>query len=96
MQNAFDATVCGIEAGRGKPFPDIFLLAAKTLGVAPEACVVLEDSPNGIAAAHAAQMTGIWIPDQITPEERPDTAELADMIFPTLEEAACWLKERKE
>ena len=42
---------------RGKPFPDLFLLAAKTLGHAPERCVVIEDSPAGIEAAAAAGMT---------------------------------------
>ena len=92
----FDKLCFGNQVERGKPFPDIFLMAAQQLGVEPEACVVLEDSPNGIAAAHAAAMTGLWIPDQVTPEERPDTAAIADMIFPSLEEAAQWLKERKE
>jgi HAD superfamily hydrolase (TIGR01509 family) len=44
---------------RGKPAPDIFLLAAKTLGVLPEHCLVIEDSTTGIAAAKAANMT-VW------------------------------------
>ena len=42
-----------------KPAPDLFLFAAKTMGVAPENCVVVEDSPPGIAAAEAAGMTVI-------------------------------------
>jgi HAD superfamily hydrolase (TIGR01509 family) len=41
----------------GKPAPDLFLLAAKTLGVAPERCVVIEDSPHGVLAARAAGMS---------------------------------------
>jgi HAD superfamily hydrolase (TIGR01509 family) len=42
---------------RGKPAPDLFLLAAERMGVAPQACVVVEDSPAGVAAARAAGMT---------------------------------------
>lgn len=42
---------------RGKPFPDLFLFAARTLGHAPERCVVIEDSPVGVQAAVAAGMT---------------------------------------
>jgi len=44
---------------RGKPAPDLFLLAARRMGVAPERCVVVEDSVAGIAAARAAAMTPI-------------------------------------
>ncbi len=44
------------DVARGKPAPDLFLHAARTLGVAPEACVVVEDSPYGVAAARAAHM----------------------------------------
>jgi HAD superfamily hydrolase (TIGR01509 family) len=44
---------------RGKPHPDIFLLAAEQLGVAPRACVVIEDSVGGITAARAAGATSI-------------------------------------
>jgi HAD superfamily hydrolase (TIGR01509 family) len=42
---------------RGKPAPDLFLYAAKQMGVAPENCIVVEDSPAGITAARAAGMT---------------------------------------
>ena len=48
---------------RGKPAPDIFLVAAADLGVAPDACVVIEDAPAGLAAARAAGMTVIAVPD---------------------------------
>lgn len=41
---------------RGKPAPDLFLHAAAACGVAPEACIVVEDSPTGVAAARAAGM----------------------------------------
>ena len=89
---AFFATLAfGNEVEHGKPAPDIFLLAARRLDVAPEACAVLEDSPNGIRAAIDAGMEGLWIPDQITPSERPDTEKLATRVFPTLKEAARYL-----
>jgi HAD superfamily hydrolase (TIGR01509 family) len=45
------------EVARGKPFPDVFLYAAKKSGVAPSACVVIEDTPTGVAAGVAAGMT---------------------------------------
>ena len=44
------------DVGRGKPAPDLFLHAARTMGVPPERCVVLEDSPFGVEAARAAGM----------------------------------------
>jgi len=48
---------------RGKPAPDIFLLAAEELGAAPSTCIVLEDAPSGVAAARAAKMQVIAVPD---------------------------------
>ena len=59
----FDILVGGGEVANGKPAPDIFLLAAKRLGVNPNECYVLEDSPNGIKSAVAAGMKCIGIPD---------------------------------
>jgi beta-phosphoglucomutase-like phosphatase (HAD superfamily) len=52
----FDATVNGLEVERRKPFPDIFLEAARRIGAGPECCWVVEDSVGGIAAAKAAGM----------------------------------------
>ncbi|MEX0941136.1 MAG: HAD-IA family hydrolase [Pseudomonadales bacterium] len=54
----FHATVCGDHPGlkHGKPAPDIFLLCAAELDVAPDQCIAFEDSRNGIAAARAANM----------------------------------------
>ena len=51
---------------RVKPAPDLFLLAAERLGVAPAHCVVLEDTPNGVTAAHAAGMWAIAVPSPLT------------------------------
>jgi HAD superfamily hydrolase (TIGR01509 family) len=52
----FDVTVAGDEVTNGKPAPDMFLLAAERLGVAPEQCIVIEDSPPGVQAGVAAGM----------------------------------------
>jgi pseudouridine-5'-monophosphatase len=61
----FDAVVCGDDArvARPKPAPDIFLAAARALGADPADCVVLEDSPFGVAGARAAGMQVIALPD---------------------------------
>jgi HAD superfamily hydrolase (TIGR01509 family) len=53
--NLFSAT----EVANGKPAPDVFLYAARRMGVSPEACLVLEDSPSGITGAVAAGMTAV-------------------------------------
>jgi beta-phosphoglucomutase-like phosphatase (HAD superfamily) len=52
----FDALVNGLDVERRKPFPDIFLEAARRISVVPEQCWVVEDSPGGISAAKAAGM----------------------------------------
>ena len=69
LEGYFDAVVSSVHVGRGKPFPDVFLLAAKALGLDPSECWVLEDSPNGIRAGHAAGCTTILVPDVIVPGE---------------------------
>jgi pseudouridine-5'-monophosphatase len=66
---------------RGKPAPDIFLVAAAELGAAPAACVVIEDSPAGIAAARAAGMQVVAVPD---PALDPAGFSDADLIIPSL------------
>ena len=58
----FDEVVTADDVENGKPSPDIFLHAAKLLGVAPEKCLVIEDAPPGVLAAEAAGMTVITIP----------------------------------
>lgn len=58
----FDEVVTSDDVVNGKPSPDIFLHAAKLLGVAPERCLVIEDAPPGVIAAQAAGMQVITIP----------------------------------
>jgi beta-phosphoglucomutase family hydrolase len=57
----FQTFVHGGEVKRGKPAPDVFLLAAERLGVAPENCTVIEDAPAGIQAAVAAGMRAVAV-----------------------------------
>ncbi len=68
----FKAVATRDDVRRGKPHPDLFLKAAADLGVAPERCLVLEDSHNGVRAAHAAGCVPIMVPDllQATDEMR--------------------------
>ncbi len=65
---------------RSKPEPDIFLRAAALLGAEPACCMVLEDSPNGILAAHRAGMLPVMIPDMLGPDE-----QLQKLLFRRLE-----------
>jgi HAD superfamily hydrolase (TIGR01509 family) len=52
----FDLLLSGDQVARGKPAPDIYLTAARQLGVIPDNCLVIEDAPNGVASAKAAGM----------------------------------------
>ncbi len=56
LQDAFDATVSASDVDSGKPAPDLFLAAARRLGVPPDRCLAIEDTAAGIAAAKAAGM----------------------------------------
>lgn len=65
----FAATVTGMEPAHSKPAPDVFLLAAEKLGVRPEDCVVMEDSPNGVQAGCAAGCRVVMVPDTVPADE---------------------------
>ena len=82
----FEATVSSEEVARGKPAPDVFLEAARRLGVAPERCAAIEDSGNGIRAAHAAGMRVIAIPNRRYPPPA-DALALADVVLDSLRRA---------
>jgi pseudouridine-5'-monophosphatase len=70
---------------RGKPAPDIFLVAAETLGAAPGDCLVFEDSPAGVDAAHAAEMRVIALPDPQMDRARYGRADLIADGFDSLD-----------
>jgi beta-phosphoglucomutase len=60
-RECFDAIVSAEDVHRGKPDPEVFLVAATKLGVAPEHCIVVEDAEHGIEAARAAGMKSIGV-----------------------------------
>jgi sugar-phosphatase len=70
------------EEVRGKPAPDVYLTAARRLGVAAAVCLALEDSPNGIASARSAGMRCVAVPDPLLADD-PRYRE-ADLILPSL------------
>jgi HAD superfamily hydrolase (TIGR01509 family) len=78
----FAALVGGDEVERGKPAPDIFLLAATRVGVAPADCIVLEDSEPGVHGAMAAGMIPIMVPDILAPSA--DLLARDPLILPSL------------
>ncbi|MFN0066044.1 MAG: HAD family hydrolase [Limisphaerales bacterium] len=65
LRRFFSTVVSVQDVGRGKPAPDVFLLAAERLGMPPSACVVLEDSAAGVTAARAAGMRVIAITNSL-------------------------------
>jgi HAD superfamily hydrolase (TIGR01509 family) len=85
IADAFGVTVSSEEVGAGKPAPDVYLEAAKGLGVEPTACTAIEDSTNGIRSAHAAGMAVIAVPNQDFPPE-PDALALAELALDSLTE----------
>jgi beta-phosphoglucomutase-like phosphatase (HAD superfamily) len=61
LLDVFTANVCGRDLRRGKPDPEIFLLAATELGVIPAVCLVVEDAPAGVQAARAGGMAALGV-----------------------------------
>lgn len=86
----FAAVLARDDVARGKPFPDLYLAAAAALGMAPGACLALEDSHNGVRAAHAAGVPVIMVPDLLpaTDEMRTLALAVADDLHVVME----WLQ----
>lgn len=80
----FDVIVGGDMVTRSKPEPDIFLEAAARLGAIPEETYVIEDSFNGIRAAHKGGFIPVMVPDMLPPDDEMKTK--ASFIFDTLRE----------
>lgn len=87
LVDRFDVLVSGYMVEKGKPEPDIYLYAASKLGLKPEECMVLEDSPTGIIAAHRAGCIPVMVPDQDTPDKatREILSAIADNLIAVTE-----------
>jgi HAD superfamily hydrolase (TIGR01509 family) len=81
----FRATVSSEEVDRGKPAPDVYLEAARRLGVSADRCAAVEDSRNGIRSAHAAGMRVVAIPNPAYPPGDEALAE-ADVVLASIED----------
>lgn len=78
----FDRIICGDMVSRSKPAPDIFLKACEELNVSPSGSYAIEDSYNGIRAAHAGGLHPIMVPDLLPADE--EMQSLAEIILPNL------------
>lgn len=72
----FSMAICGDEVVNGKPEPEVFIKAAQKAGVVPEKALVLEDSQNGLLAAHRAGIKSIFIKDLVQPKK-----EILDTVY---------------
>ena len=86
----FNAIVSGSDVERKKPDPEIFLLAASRIGAAPEACLVVEDAVNGVAAAKAAGCRCLGLTTSFTPEELAGADWIAANLAAAPNEALGW------
>lgn len=78
----FDRIICGDMVSRSKPAPDIFLKACEELNVSPSDSYAIEDSYNGIRAAHAGGLHPIMVPDLLPADE--EMQSLAEVVLPSL------------
>jgi len=85
LTDCFVATVSSEEVTRGKPAPDVYLEAARRLGVATERCAAIEDSHGGIRSAKAAGMRVLAIPNPSYPPDEESLAQ-ADVVLRSLAE----------
>ncbi|HXA26332.1 MAG TPA: HAD family phosphatase [Acetobacteraceae bacterium] len=86
LLDVFAANVCGRDLRRGKPDPEIFLLAAAELGVDPSLCLVVEDAPAGVEAARAGRMAALGVAR--LGDEALLRAAGADLVVTSLDEVA--------
>ncbi|MCM1089272.1 MAG: HAD family phosphatase [Butyrivibrio sp.] len=76
LSNYFDEVISAVQVEEGKPSPDVYLYACRQLGLTPERCIAVEDSPNGVLSAYRAGCLVVMVPDQTEPDE-----ELAACLY---------------
>lgn len=93
IRNHFDTVLTRDDVARGKPSPDLYLLAAEQLGFAPTVCVAIEDSRPGIEAAHNAGTIPIMVPDIVPPTD--DTRAKCAAVLPDLHAVLAMLHDKR-
>ena len=78
LEGDFDRLISATQVAEGKPSPDIYLFACKELGLKPEECLAVEDSPNGVMSAYRAGCKVVMVPDQTKPDQ-----ELLQCLYAT-------------
>lgn len=86
----FDKTVNGLEVERKKPFPDIYLEAARRLGLLPEECLVVEDAVSGIDAARAAGSKCLALKTSFPAERLVNADWVCDTLLNAPDESISW------
>lgn len=76
LEGYFERLISATMVKEGKPSPDIYLYACEQLGLQPEECIAVEDSPNGVLSAYRAGCKVVMVPDQTEPDE-----ELAKLLY---------------
>lgn len=89
----FDEIICGNMIKNGKPEPDIYLTASQKLGLEPNCCAALEDSPNGIESAYRAGCKVIMIPDLSQPDQ--SVLPMLSAVYDRLDKAAEFFEKEK-
>ena len=84
LEDAFDELISGDMVKMGKPYPDIYLLAAEKLGLKPKECLALEDSQSGLLSGSRAGCYPVMIPDQDEP-----TPEIEEILFAKADNLKC-------
>lgn len=94
LMDHFEGLIGGDQVGQGKPHPEPYLMACTRLSVAPENTLVIEDSPNGVAAGIAAGCAVVHIPDLI--ETDPDWADNIYDALDSLESFPQWFAAQRQ
>ena len=83
LYDYFDCIISAHQVENGKPKPDVYLYAVEQLGLTPDECIAVEDSPNGVISASDAGCRTIMVPDLTLPDE-----ELKKRLFAVCEKAS--------
>jgi HAD superfamily hydrolase (TIGR01509 family) len=92
IRERFETILTRDDVTRGKPSPDLYLLAASRLGVSPEFCVAVEDSNHGVTSAHAAGTITIMVPDLVLPTD--ESRARCAAVVPDLNAVRTMLQQR--